>query len=92
MSDIRWLALVPDILTGEPTPVLGANQKPREWLAPDRAAATVLVKRALTPDEFALCRVVSVLDYEARLREPQRPNSADWTPPNFLKGRGRKAS
>lgn len=92
MSDIRWLALIPDPTSPRPVPVLGDQAKPREWLAPDKATAQLFAKRDLTPAQYRLAEIVSVLEYEARKREPLPKSPSQWSPPSFLKGRGRRSA
>lgn len=76
-GEIRWLALLPDPVTGLDAPTCEAGSgKSMIWVAPDLAAARVQVKAALFPNQYRLCSVVSVVDWEARQREPQRSKLA----------------
>jgi hypothetical protein len=86
MSDVRWIALLPDPMTGFDTPVLGPNSKRFEWLAADKASARLLAEVDLTPNQFRLASIVSVVEFESREREP-KPKT-DWPKKSFL-NRGR---
>jgi hypothetical protein len=72
MSDVRWLALLPDPVTGLDKPVEGEDGQPLEWLAPNREMAIRRVRRDLSPAQVRLMSVVSVLDWSARQSSPQR--------------------
>lgn len=65
MTAIRWFALLPDSMTGKDVPIPGPDGKPREWLAADKDSARELVKATLTPNQFRIALVMSVLEYEA---------------------------
>jgi hypothetical protein len=70
---IRWLALFPNPVTGLDEPVAGPDGQPWTWMAPNREYAIRLAKRDLTPAQMRLVAVVSVVDWESRKQERQRP-------------------
>lgn len=72
MSEIRWVALLPDPVTGLDYPVLDASEKPVIWVAMDKKAAEKQVKAALSQAAYLLCSVISFVDWEARKSERQR--------------------
>lgn len=69
---IRWVALLPDPVTGLDAPVRAINGQPMIWTAADLEAARQQVKAVLLPNAFRLCSVVSVVDWTERQHTPQR--------------------
>lgn len=72
MSKVMWVALLPDPATGLDAPVERAEGGVHSWPAEDKAAATALVKQSLTPAQFRLASVVSLVDWVTRKAQPQR--------------------
>jgi len=72
-GEIRWVALLPDPVTGLDQPIKAISGQDMVWIAPDQKAATKQVKAALSLAAYTLCAVVSVVDWEARKQIKQRP-------------------
>jgi hypothetical protein len=72
MTEIRWLATLPDPTSGRDAPVLGPGSKRFEWLAADKVSARTLAEKDLTPAQFRLASIVSVIEFETRQNEPRR--------------------
>lgn len=86
MSDIRWLALLPDPVTGRQF-AMALKGRRLEWLAPDRQTAIEKAALDLSPSQLRLAEIASVLEYEQRLREPVRKPIADFPKTVFRHGR-----
>ncbi len=75
MSELRWVALLPDPVTGidAPVPEVGTG-KPHVWVAPNLEMAVRLVRAALRPIAFKLCQVVLEAEWRERRVIPEPPN------------------
>lgn len=71
-TSVRWLALLPDPVTGLDAPVQGSNHEPLTLSAPNREYAIRLFGQQLTRSQMRLVSVVSVVDWQARAAVPQR--------------------
>jgi hypothetical protein len=74
-SDVRWVALLPDPVTGidAPVPQMGSGA-PMVWTAPNLEMAVRLVRAALKPIAFKLCQVVQESEWRAHRTIPEPPN------------------
>lgn len=70
-SQIRWLALLPDPVTGLDAPVRDADGRPVVIHAPDRDTARGAAKLLLRRAQYRLCGIVALVDWESRTA-PQR--------------------
>lgn len=88
MNDVRWVALIPDPVTGLDSPARQIYGGPIIWHAPDVAAARLKVQQDLSPAAYRLCSVVSVVDWESRRRVKQYPKlTREPVSPNNNKAR-----
>jgi hypothetical protein len=85
MTDIRWIALLPDPTSPRWQP-MAIQGTPLVWIAENRTAARRLAALDLSPAQFRLAEIVSVLEYETRQRERLPAAPAKWRPPTFQKG------